>query len=86
MYTRPGMVYGLLGFVALLWLISVGVAIWARRYDPEPTWFSYLALSFGIAALAGTLCGMQNFKIYSQRYYELQDLKVISHLDVSKER
>mmetsp|Transcript_87373 Transcript_87373/g.187363 ORF Transcript_87373/g.187363 Transcript_87373/m.187363 type:complete len:352 (-) Transcript_87373:67-1122(-) len=85
MYYQPTAVGLILVCVFAIWLLMVGGALWMRRHDPSPTWFSYGALMFGIAVVAGPLCGLYNYEYYSQRYNSIQDLKVIHGLDASKE-
>ena len=47
--------------VLLLWLASIAMAIWARFRGPDPTWFTYMAMAVGVAAITGSACGETNF-------------------------
>jgi succinate dehydrogenase hydrophobic anchor subunit len=82
-YVHPRVVDVLIGVVFVFWLLLVSRAYWARTRDPDPTWFSYMALAVGIAAIAGTLCGEMNFTVFSQPYYQVKDLKVVDGVDAS---
>lgn len=83
MYNRPALAWFLIVLVVLLWLVSVAVAIWARWRDPDPTWFSYFAMTVGIATLFGTTIGQNIFLYHSRPYYQVRDLKVARGIDAS---
>jgi len=83
MYAHPTLAWSLITAVFLLWLACVFTALWARRFDPDPTWFSYAALMVGIMALAGTIAGLQNYHRFSKPYFEIHDLQVIKGVDAS---
>jgi hypothetical protein len=85
MYKNVSMGYGIIGACIVVWLICVLLAFNRRKYDPEPAWFSYFALTFGIAIFTGWTIGNDIFTKWTKPYYEIKDLKVIGHLDASKE-
>jgi len=81
MYYHPVVVIFLLGGICAFCLASIIYAVWARRRNPDPTWFSYFALLMGLAALAGTLVGMQLYKRYTKSFLQFQDLNVVRDVD-----
>jgi len=83
MYAHPRIAWGFIGLVFLAWFVIIAVAFWARRFDPNPTWFSYFALVVGVMAIAGTVAGLDNFKDFSEPYYHIMSLKTIENLDAS---
>lgn len=85
-YKRPTLVTILLLVVVCAWLVLVGIALWARRCDPDPTWFSYVAIVTGVAIFAGVAFGSYIYEAKSRPFYEIQDLKVISQFDPGVER
>lgn len=85
-YSHPGGAYLLTALCIFFWLIAVLVAINRRKADPEPSWFSYFALSVGVAIFSAWALGTDIFNRYSLPYYEIKDLKVLGHVDASKER
>lgn len=86
MYWRPALVASFIGAFFLMWLGSLGVALWARRKDPNPTWYSYSSMVVFLALVSGTLLGLKNFEKLSRPYYDLMQLKVIDNVDAGKER
>ncbi|CAE7806037.1 Wwox, partial [Symbiodinium sp. CCMP2456] len=72
----------LIGFI-LAWVVSVGAAVYARFRIPEPTWYTYLCFTLGLAVVTGPLCGHWIFSSLMQHYYRVGDLKVLSGVDVS---
>jgi len=85
MYAQPGFVWIIILLVFAGWGWSINNALRARRNDPDPTWYSYLALFVGIALVAGTLCGLMIFEELTRPYFALRDLKTIKNLDVGRE-
>mmetsp|Transcript_97682 Transcript_97682/g.273339 ORF Transcript_97682/g.273339 Transcript_97682/m.273339 type:complete len:339 (-) Transcript_97682:115-1131(-) len=83
MYAHVGIAWGLVGSVFAIWFFLCGTALWARRYEPDPTWFTYTAIMVGIMAILGTIAGRGNFKDFSERYYQVADLKVVHGIDAS---
>jgi len=58
-------------------------AFWARRFEPDPTWFSYAALAVGIMAISGTIAGLKNYKNFSEPYFQIKALKTVENIDAS---
>jgi hypothetical protein len=85
MYTHAGLGNAIIGIVVVLWLLTVLVAANRRRHDPEPAWFSYFSLMFGLAVFLGWAMGTEIFNKYTLPYYMIKDLKVLGHMDASKE-
>lgn len=85
MYTHTSTVYSILVLLGLACVGSIVLARYARYHDPEPTWFSYVAIVMTIAFVLGTWVGLGTYETYSKRYYEIQDLKVVQHLDPDQE-
>jgi len=85
MYAQPGFVWVIIAVVFVGWLWSFYKALHARKNDPEPTWYSYVSLSVGLAMFAGVICGLITFETLTKPYFALRDLKTIKNLDVSKE-
>mmetsp|Transcript_82736 Transcript_82736/g.210483 ORF Transcript_82736/g.210483 Transcript_82736/m.210483 type:complete len:343 (-) Transcript_82736:72-1100(-) len=85
LYKESKLVSGVLMLIFTLSFVGVGVAAVARREDPEPTWFSYVALTVLLAAVLGTACGLSNYTSFSRPYYAIQDLKVVHQMDAGRE-
>lgn len=85
MYSRKPMAYILLVLLVASWIVSFFVARDKRKNDPEPAWFSYFSIMLGVAIFFGYVLGRGIFMDWSWNYYTLKDLKVIGHLDASKE-
>merc|ERR1719253_2209539 len=83
MYDHPELAWALLAGVFVLWAILLCGAWGARKFNPDPTWFTYAAIVVGLMATAGTLVGLRNFRDYAQPYFELQDLKRVESVDAS---
>lgn len=84
-YSRPILSWILIGVAVAFWLSLVALAVWARKNDPEPTWFTYFAFIMFFAIFAGTIVGQQIFDLYTEPYYTVKDLKVLSNFDAGKE-
>jgi len=82
-YVSPNVVTGIICAVLLFWIAWLFAAVWARFKDPDPTWFTYMAVAVGVAAIAGTACGETNFSTFSQPYYQVSDLKVANNVEPS---
>jgi len=83
MYAHPRIAWGLIGFMYALCVLMIAVAFWARRFEPDPTWFTYAALAVLVMAIGGTVAGQANFKNFSEPYFKIHDLKVIREIDAS---
>lgn len=80
MHKAPIVTSCFLAGVFFVCFVGLVVALWQRRRNPAPTWYSYVALMSTIGAISGTIFGLQTFRTLSQPYYEITDLKVIGHL------
>lgn len=85
MYTHPFIVYPVLVVLHVVCVASIFVALWARKHEPSPTWYSYVAIVTTVAVVLGTVAGLDVYEMYSKNYYEIQDLKVVQHLDPDQE-
>jgi len=85
-HENPMLAWIVIGVCWLIWLITFFIAARAKRRDPDPTWFTYLSFMMFAAVLVGTLFGSYNYWRNLNPYYNLNDLKIISHLDPGKER
>jgi hypothetical protein len=86
MYSRKPLAYVFLVLLVGIWIVSVLVARDKRKNDPEPAWFTYFSIMMGLGLFFGFFLGIDIFHNWSFNYYTIKDLKVIGHLDASKER
>lgn len=86
MYTHSSIGNGLILLAFVFWGLCMMIAYNRRKKDPEPSWFSYFAFAVGLAVVAAWYIGHDIFNKYSLPYYMVKDLKVLGHLDASKER
>eukprot|EP00448_Togula_jolla_P014660 CAMPEP_0170577938 /NCGR_PEP_ID=MMETSP0224-20130122/5194_1 /TAXON_ID=285029 /ORGANISM="Togula jolla, Strain CCCM 725" /LENGTH=449 /DNA_ID=CAMNT_0010900883 /DNA_START=46 /DNA_END=1395 /DNA_ORIENTATION=+ len=77
MYSYPVVAWSLIGCCFLFWFGCIFKAFRARRNNPDPTWFSYLALMVGIACIFGTYAGWDVYHRYTLQYYQLKDMKIV---------
>lgn len=84
-YERPFLGYTMMFFILIFWVGSVLIAINRRKYDPDPAWYTFFTVLTGIGIICAWLVGRQIFQKFTLPYYEITDLKVIGHLDASKE-
>lgn len=82
MYSYPTVVNFLLVLLLISWIVLVVAAIWARVYEPYPTWFTHFALSVGVAAILGYHFGMASYQQFGYKYHAIKDLKVMKDVDV----
>eukprot|EP00747_Dinoflagellata_sp_TGD_P163450 gnl/TRDRNA2_/TRDRNA2_182133_c0_seq1.p1 gnl/TRDRNA2_/TRDRNA2_182133_c0~~gnl/TRDRNA2_/TRDRNA2_182133_c0_seq1.p1 ORF type:complete len:371 (+),score=63.25 gnl/TRDRNA2_/TRDRNA2_182133_c0_seq1:98-1114(+) len=85
MYKSSNFAWFLLGVTYLLILILWYLAYYARKNTPEPSWWTYAAFAGAAAVIAGTWFGYTNFQEYMVKYYQYEDLKVISQIDAGEE-
>lgn len=83
MYAHPGVAWSLLSIVFIIWAWMSVMALWARRFEPDPTWFTYAAAVIFLMALSGTMAGLQNFNHFSRAYFEIKTLKVLDDIDAN---
>lgn len=81
--TKPLLAEVLIACLYLFWFASVGLAWWARKNMPEPTWFTYAAVMIGFSVLSGVKCGMSISGSYTQKFQVLSSMKVIRGMDAS---
>jgi len=86
MYLYPITGSTLIWLAIAFWGACVALAVNRRRNDPDPAWYSYFAFAWGLAIFSAWLVGKDIFNNYSLPYYMIKDLKVLGHLDASKER
>lgn len=84
MYRSPAMAYGGVALAGILWLLLSGTAFYARMFEANPTWFTYLAVAVLAAIIGGTLVGTGIFNTYTREYYHIKDLKTFTNLDIGK--
>jgi len=75
MYSQPIMAWLCVSLIFGVWLIFALLAFCARRYDPDPTWFTFLSILAGICALWGILAGLENLATYESAYYTITEMK-----------
>jgi len=80
MFYYPSIATGIVGLFWLLWLVSIGYAVWARIHEPEPMWYTFIAIMLGFAVVGGTCVGYSAYA-YSFKYHEVMDLKNITNFD-----
>ncbi|CAE7529745.1 cpr-c2 [Symbiodinium sp. CCMP2456] len=61
--------------VFVIWLVFVAVAFCARKYHPDPTWFTFFSILAAICAVWGILAGLSNLREYEDPYYTLQEMR-----------
>lgn len=83
MYAHEGIAWGLIGGVFFICSCLAFTALWARRFEPDPTWFTYTAVMVLAMAVAGTIAGRGNFEHFSKPYFQVRDLKVVRDIDAS---
>lgn len=85
MYHEPQLVWSLITLLGAIWMAMMTMAAFARKSIAEPTWLTYIAVAYAIAAIGGTVLGIGNYVSYSRPYYAIQDLKVIHQVDAGNE-
>lgn len=83
-YYQSLWVYIAIAAVTVFWLACILVAVRARSSEPDPTWYAYFAMAVGIALFAGVICGSNLYEGYTLPVIELESLRTIKNLDVSK--
>jgi len=84
-YTRPKLAAFLIGLCVMVVAALSGVALWFRKRDPEPTWFTYFAMMMLLALVFGLLFGSTNYHANMHQFYEIQDMKVVNRIDAGRE-
>mmetsp|Transcript_16616 Transcript_16616/g.31415 ORF Transcript_16616/g.31415 Transcript_16616/m.31415 type:complete len:336 (-) Transcript_16616:35-1042(-) len=75
MYATPLLAWLCISAVFVLWILFVLAAFCARKYDPDPTWFTFFSILAAICAVWGILAGLSNLKNYEDPYYTLQEMR-----------
>jgi len=81
MYSQPILACLCVSMVFVVWLVFVLLAYCARRYDPDPTWFTFFSILAGICALWGILAGLKNLDTYEKPYYTITEMKDTKGID-----
>lgn len=84
-YYYPNAVSFTLLSAVILWAGVVGLAVQNRKHNPNPTWFTYAALTTLIAIVAGLGLGTVSYNELAKPYYQLRDLKAITDVDAGAE-
>lgn len=83
MYAHPRLAWTVITFVFLFSGFATLNSIYMRKYDPDPTWYSYTAVAITVMAVWGTAVGQSNYSQWSLPYYQIQDLKTVHNIDAS---
>ncbi|CAE7627100.1 CDC33 [Symbiodinium sp. CCMP2592] len=75
MYKTPLLAWLCISAVFVIWLVFVAVAFCARKYHPDPTWFTFFSILAAICAVWGILAGLANLREYEDPYYTLQEMR-----------
>jgi len=76
MYAAPLVAWLCISVVFILWTVFVVVAFCARRYDPDPTWFTFFSILALICVIWGIAAGLFNLHKYEAPYYTLLEMSV----------
>jgi hypothetical protein len=82
---REWMAWGIIIFCGVLWVASLVLAVWARKAEPDPMWYSFASLMIGASIVVGTIVGIFLYYDYFSPYYQINDLKVVANIDAGKE-
>eukprot|EP00929_Paragymnodinium_shiwhaense_P040105 TRINITY_DN20965_c0_g1_i1.p1 TRINITY_DN20965_c0_g1~~TRINITY_DN20965_c0_g1_i1.p1 ORF type:complete len:340 (+),score=63.10 TRINITY_DN20965_c0_g1_i1:113-1132(+) len=85
LYRHPELSHLLLQVVGVSCAVLVALAAWARRNDPEPTWYTYFAVAVTCFAIAGAAHGVSLYESHSKHFQQLQDLKLVHGVDAGHE-
>lgn len=83
MYSHPAVVWIIVGCAFAASAVMITVAVWNRIFNPEPTWFTYMAVMVLAMCIAGTITGLKNYTSYSKQYFEIQMTKTYKGIDAS---
>jgi len=75
MYKTPLLAWLCISAVLVIWLVFVAMAFCARKYHPDPTWFTFFSILAAICAVWGILAGLANLREYEDPYYTLQEMR-----------
>jgi len=82
-YHQPVLANVIIIMAILAWLGLVALAVWARKNEPNPVWYSFMAMMVGFALLFGIRCGRHIYEEYELKYLEIKDMKNYTNFDVS---
>ncbi|CAJ1383584.1 unnamed protein product [Effrenium voratum] len=75
MYSKPVVAWVCISAVFAVWLLFVLVAFCARKYNPDPTWFTFFTILAAICAAWGIIAGLSNLENYEKPYYTLKEMR-----------
>ncbi|CAE7540817.1 unnamed protein product [Symbiodinium natans] len=75
MYKTPILAWLCISAVFVIWVVFVLAAFCARKYDPDPTWFTFFSVLAAICVVWGILAGLANLRTYEDPYYTLQEMR-----------
>lgn len=84
LYKRPVLAETCICLLGVFWLVTVAIAIRARKHEPDPTWYTYLAIITGLMLVSGLGCGLNMYTSHVKPYLQLSDLKVAKNVDASR--
>ncbi|CAL1155257.1 unnamed protein product [Cladocopium goreaui] len=67
---------GCISVIFIFWIFFVIVAFCARRYDPDPTWFTFFSILALICVIWGIVSGLANLHKYEAPYFTLLEMSV----------
>lgn len=74
MYAHPFVAWSCISLIFVLWLAFVLIAYCARKYDPDPTWFTFFSVLMFTCAIWGILAGLDNLKTNEAPYYTVKEM------------
>lgn len=76
MYAAPLIAWICISVIFIFWIFFVIVAFCARRYDPDPTWFTFFSILALICVIWGIVSGLANLHKYEAPYFTLLEMSV----------
>lgn len=83
MHDYPTLAWLLVLVFFCFWLYLVLTAVRQRRHNPDPTWYTFLALVVGVATFAGLYRGSLIYENYTEPYWEVKNMNVQLGVDLS---
>eukprot|EP00440_Ansanella_granifera_P032714 gb/GFBE01035491.1/.p1 GENE.gb/GFBE01035491.1/~~gb/GFBE01035491.1/.p1 ORF type:complete len:350 (+),score=76.16 gb/GFBE01035491.1/:1-1050(+) len=77
MYSKPAVAWAAISIAFALWAFFALVAFCARRYSPDPTWFTFFSILYLICAIWGVLSGLDNLNRYERPYYTILEMREV---------
>jgi len=81
MYSQPILAWLCISLIFVVWLAFALLAYCAKRYDPDPTWFTFFSILALICAAWGILAGLDNLATYEAPYYTMTEMKDTKGID-----